>query len=386
MRLFIPRDTGFLSFLNWFMGSLCVTRDELFPLLNYDIQKALNVHSKNFCYNDKTVFNSWFLYFEPIRFKNETLKHEHLNPEAILELFRKRAITQGWDGSKEFLFFPIADALRRKADPESFQRWRNVVHLFFLKHIRPRRHILERVDSLHKRICAKAGTDRFIAVHYRNPSHVKEQGEVRFEQYFLKIDALLKAHPNHHIYLATDTELGIAVFKQRYGGILHHSTDVYRTSVDDFMDWVYTRASKETDREGFVGGKGYDSHAKVSERMDPALCTKMGTDVLVDIFMIAKCQYFVHTISNFTITLSYVNPTIELVSVNEQPITVPIEGHGSNSSGFRQFESSSSSTDQTIPSTFFGTVTVKSTPDDIINTKCLYFNNTLISKPSQKKA
>jgi hypothetical protein len=352
------------------MGSLCVTRDELFPLLNYDIQKVLNVHSKNFCYNNRSVFNSWFLYFEPIRFKNETLKHEELTPEATLDLFRKGAVTQGWDGSKEFMFFPIAEALRRHADPDAFQRWRKVVHLFFLKHIRPRRQILDTVDSLHKRICAEAGTDRFIAVHFRNPSHVKEQGEMRFEQYFLKIDALLKAHPNHHIYLATDTELGIAVFKQRYGGILHHSTEVYRTSVDDFMDWVYTRASEKTDREGFVGGKGYDSHAKVSETMDPVLCTKMGTDVLVDILMIAKCQYFVHTISNFTITLSYVNPTIELVSVNENAAAMTIEAPGSNTSSPNLFD----------------TVTVKTTPDDIMNTKCLYFNNTLISKPSQKKA
>lgn len=386
MRLFIPRDTGFLSFLNWFMGSLCITREELFPLMNHEIQKILNGNLKNFCYNDKKLFNSWFLYFEPIRFKNEILKHEELTPQVTVDLFRKSALTQGWDGSKEFMFFPIADALRRNANPDAFQRWRNVVHLFFLKHIRPRRHILDTVASLHNRMCAEAGTDRFIAVHFRNPSHVKEQGELRFEQYFLKIDALLEAHPNHHIYLATDTELGIAVFKQRYGGILHYSTDVYRTSVDDFMDWVYTRASKETDREGFVGGKGYDSHAKVSEKMDPVLCTKMGTDVLVDILMIAKCQYFVHTISNFTITLSYVNPTIELVSVTEEPITMSIESPGSNSSGFRQFKNPSSQTDEIISPTLFETVTVKSTPDDILNTKCLYFNNTLITKPSQKKA
>jgi hypothetical protein len=386
MRVFIPRDTGFLSFLNWFMGSLVVTKEELFPLLNHDIQKILNGNLKNFCYNDNKLFNSWFLYFEPIRFKNENLKHEELTPQVTVDLFRKRALTQGWDGSKEFMFFPIADALRRNANPEAFQRWRDVVHLFFSKHVRPKRHILEMVASLHKRVCAEAGTDRLIAVHFRNPSHVKEQGEVRFDQYFLKIDALLEAHPNHHVYLATDTELGIAVFKQRYGGILHYSTDVYRTSVDDFMDWVYTRASKETDREGFVGGKGYDSHAKVSEKMDPVLCTKMGTDVLVDILMIAKCQYFVHTISNFTITLSYVNPTIELVSVTEQPITMSIESPGSSSSGFREFKPPSSPTDEIISPTLFERVTVKSTPDDILNTKCLYFNNTLITKPSQKKA
>lgn len=371
MRLFIPRDTGFLSFLNWFMGSLCVTREELFPLMNHDIQKIVNVNSKNFCYNDSTLFNSWFLYFEPIRFKNETLKHEELNPKVVLENIMSRKITQGWDGSKEFMFFPIADALRRKADPEAFKRWRNVVHLFFLKHIRPRRHILDMVDSLHKRICTEAGTDRFIAVHFRNPSHVKEQGELRFDQYFLKIDALLKTHPNHHIYLATDTQLGVAVFKERYGSILHYSKEVYRTSVDDFMDWVYMRCNKDTDDEGFVGGKGYDSHAKISEAMDPVLCRKMGTDVLVDVLLIAKCQYFVHTISNFTITLSYVNPMIELISVNEKETTIPVEAHESNSHPCVNTKKS------TVP---FGNVMVKSKPDDMVHTNCLYFNNTLRTK------
>ena len=390
MRVFIPRDTGFLSFLNWFMGSLCVTKEPLFPLLNYDIQKVINKDCKNFCYNARAVFNSWFLYFEPIRFKNEHIKHENLDPSSLMKTLLQKKITQGWDGSKEFMFFPIAEALRRKADPKVFQRWRNIMHVRFSSLIRPNKTILTTVDLLHKRICGEAGTDRFIAVHYRNPSHVKEQGEVRFEDYFSKIDELLEKCPTHHIYLATDTDLGVAVFKQRYGSILHYSDDVYRTSMDDFMEWVYNRSTKTTDREGFVGGKGYDSHAKASEKMDSKLCVKMGVDVLTDVLMIAKCDYFVHTISNFTITLSYVNPTIELVSVNERvdlnPVNERVDSNSVADSSSANERVDSNPVDSSEKNMDFGhvsfeNITVKKDADNLFGTKCLYFNNTYNRPP-----
>lgn len=325
MRVFIPRDTGFLSFLNWLMGSICLTKEPLYPFMNMELQKTINKKLDHFCYNDKTVVNSWFLYFEPIVYDFKTSQkidrsHETLHIKDVLTCIQNKQVTQGWDGAKEFLFFHIADILRNHDRKQVFQQWRNRTHKVFSRYIRPKPYITNKVNQIVTELCLEANVptmESFIAVHHRNPSHVKEQGKIHFQEYFDKIDDILNRQPDLHIYLATDTEFAVAVFKQKYEGRLHYLRDVYRTSADDLIDWIFARDSEPTDKEGFVGGKGYDSHAKVAETMEPERCRKMGIDVLLDIFLISKCKFFVHTISNFTITLSYLNPTIELVAVKE---------------------------------------------------------------------
>ena len=367
MRIFIPRDTGFLSFLNWFMGSVSSTKEPLYPFLNTHLQHLINKKSQNFCYNDVRVLNSWFLYFEPIvysEFPKDEDSHESVSMEDVLECFKQRKVTQGWSGAIEFLFFHIADFVRHSEQSELFSKWREKSHEIYSRYIRPKPHILRAVNELSARVCAEAEVSdmtQFIGVHYRNPSHVKEQGKILFRDYFDKIDELLVKHPDSHIYLATDTDLAVAVFKERYGSLLHYSRSVYRTSVDDFVDWVFARENSPTDKEGFVGGKGYDSHAKVSETMDPHRCRKMGEDILVDMLMISKCAYFVHTISNFTITLSYVNPKIELLSVKDI-----------DPAKYIQKEPASLNTQDSDE--VFSSIRVRNQPEDLLEADRMYFN------------
>jgi len=374
MRVFIPRDTGFLSFLNWLMGSICLTKEPLYPFMNIEIQKTINKKLEHFCYNDKTVVNSWFLYFEPIvyDFKSsqnpENSSHETIHIKDVLTCIQKKQVTQGWDGAKEFLFFHIADLLRNNKRKHVFQEWRNRTHKLFSKCIRPKPHITNKVNEIEAKLCLEASVqtmESFIAVHYRNPSHVKEQGKIHFQNYFDKIDDILQKQPDLHIYLATDTEFAVAVFKQKYESRLHYLQDVYRTSADDFIDWIFARDSEPTNKEGFVGGKGYDSHAKVAETMEPDRCRKMGIDVLVDMLLISKCKFFVHTISNFTITLSYVNPNIELVAAKEIDQIAYLKQMKKEA-----LEMQGKRDDK------FACITVRDKPDDFEKTQCMFFNKT----------
>lgn len=367
-----------MSFLNWLMGSICLTKEPLYPFMNIEVQKAMNKKLSNFCYNDKTVPNSWFLYFEPIVYDRNS-SHETIRIQDVLKCLQKRQVTQGWDGAKEFLFFHIADHLRNHHQKHLFQEWRNRTHKLFSRYIRPKPYILNKVNEMQVQFCKEANVatmESFIAVHYRNPTHVKEQGKIYFEDYFDKIDNILKKEPALHIYLATDTEFAVAVFKQKYAHRLHYLRDVYRTSADDFIDWIFARDSESTDNEGFVGGKGYDSHSKVSETMEPERCRKMGIDVLVDVLLISKCKFFVHTISNFTITLSYLNPNIELIAAKKidqlaylkQLKKEALERQGSN------LGTEASPFDKLGKE--FTRIKVRDKPDDFAKTDCIFFNKT----------
>ena len=122
-------------------------------------------------------------------------------------------------------------------------------------------------------------------------------------------------YPSKPIFLATDTDLSVAVFKNRYGDRLIYDTGIYRSSVDDILDWSFERSYKETDDVGLVGGKGYDSHSKLSQNHDNKLGTEMGIEVLVDAELLCRCSHFVHTISNITIAVSYLDPDVIMVPV-----------------------------------------------------------------------
>ena len=317
MALFIPRDAGFLSVLNWYVSVRCLN-EKVYPFVHREVLELVNKRCNHFCYYDTNVENSWFLFFEPTDYTHKTI-----DLQTVLHHVRNNRYTQGWEGRKELMFFPIADRFR-KSNQVQFQKWRNEINALFRRNIRYSVLVTETIAKKERAFTHVANVPNmrsFVGVHYRNPSHCKEQGIVHFKDYFKCIDTILEKHPSQRIFLATDTELGVAVFKNRYGSRLIYDTDVHRTSADDFLDWCFARSSHETDGEGLVGGKGYDAHAKLAQNHDNELGKDMGVEVLVDAELLSRCSHFVHTVSNMTIAVSYLNPDVILIPVKEDCVS-----------------------------------------------------------------
>lgn len=289
--MFVPRDAGFFSVFNYFIG-LVHSGYKVYPYWNYSKTLEINKRElRHFCYMDKTIDNSWFEYFEPIKY--------YKNDENNLKNNFK--IIQGEETPKEFKYVNFRQNLQMI---NNFSVWRRAVNLTYNQYIKVNKNILKIVDDTIK------SDEDIIGVHYRHPSHHCEQGKVYFKDYFEKIDNILIQFPDAKIFLASDNDLGIIVFKDRYKEKIIYNQDVKRTSVDNILEWSFASLDAKSDKLGFINNVGYQSHYDAEQSI------KMGKDVLIDALCLSKCRWLVHAVSNITFAVSYINPNIELLYVN----------------------------------------------------------------------
>ena len=165
---------------------------------------------------------------------------------------------------------------------------------------------------------SKDFTDKMIGVHYRHPSKSCEIGEVYLNDYFKKLDNIL-IDDDYKIFLATDTDFGLLAFKSRYGDKIIYTKNIDRLPLDNILEWAYAGHNKgKMDNVGFIEGKGYELQHIASENRN--LSTKLGDDILSDVFCLSKCKYLIHPISNISLMVSYINPNIEMLCVSKLDI------------------------------------------------------------------
>lgn len=310
---FIPRDAGFFSVFNFFMGSL-MTGCRMYPYFNKGVFDKVNGgQNKHFCYWPQQsimdpLHNAWFDYFEPVSFYHGDMEHES-------RTFLEYKVSQGEVAGGEFRIPSVYHKLT--CYPELMQSWRHAVHTVFKKRIRIKRDIVDEVDRFWGETTAPV-----IGVHYRHPSHYVENGCILLKDYTEKIDAILKEHPSARIFLATDNEFGEIMFKHIYNTHAYKSMygvdrvtflpGIDRVDVDNILEWAYAKATATTssDNMDFIGGKGYQLHyTKCAEGTNTSYDGgKIGKDVLKEVLCLSKCDWIIHTTSNVALAASYFNP------------------------------------------------------------------------------
>lgn len=287
--MFIPRDAGFFSVFNFYVGTL-MSGTRCYPYWNKEWFMKINKQQQHFAYLTDTT-NSWLEYFEPVRF----FKDDHTDVSKL------QRVTQGENSPVEFRI--PNETLKLMQSPD-FQNWRNAAHCFYKKYVRPKQYLVHKVNG----IACLLGQDA-IACHFRHPSHVCEQGVLYLADYFQQIDKFLTESTK--IYLATDTEFGVAAFVHKYGDRVIYNKDTSRTSLDNLLEWAFARGVGTTDCVGFVNNKGYELHHENAGIEN----TKLGEDVLMDVLTICRCKTFIHSLSNIALACSYINPLLEMVMV-----------------------------------------------------------------------
>lgn len=296
---FIPRDAGFFSVFNFFVGCL-TTGLRVYPFFNKEEFLRLNNGvNEHFCYwteND----NCWFDYFEPVQFTPE----DNIHLSDIYKSFNKH---KGEDSPAEFRIPRDTHALIQ--DKFRFMEWRKNTHNIYTKYIKFKSDILHIVDQFCKH---NISTSKTIGVHYRHPSHFIESGKIYLEQYFDKIDIILASHPDAQIFLATDSNFGIYAFNEKYPNRVKYIKEIDRISMPEFLQWCFSLSEGRVDHVGFINGKGFELHHK---RINIMNNKKMTIDLLTEVLCLAKCNYLVHTTSNVALSISYINPELELISI-----------------------------------------------------------------------
>lgn len=301
--VFVPRDAGFFSVFNFFIGMLTTGR-RAYPYWNIkDILQLDGGKVQHFCYMDQTADNSWFTYFQPVRF------FEGDDTHAIAhQLISTRS--RGETAPEEFR---LPHKLTELLQSPDFKAWRCRVHAVFRQHVDVIPSIHARVDDICRSFRASSPSAKVIGVHYRHPSHCCEQGNILLADYFAKVDDILERYPDASIFLATDTDFGVAAFQMQYAGRVTYNKHVTRASMDNLLRWAYAAAATAPDAVGLIDGTGYEVHIETSARKEfgPAL----GRDVLTDVLSLCRCDWLVHATSNISLAASYMNPELEMVMV-----------------------------------------------------------------------
>jgi hypothetical protein len=302
-QAFIPRDCGFFSAFNFFIG--CLSQNKLlYPLFNktkfLQHNNGINDH---FCYWTANK-NSWFDFFMPVSF-------DELDNFHVSEDINQSTITNGSDAPEEFRI--PSKTLELFNNAHKFNEWRNKINATYTQFIRLSTKLSDNIKLTLSDI--KLNPQNTIGVHYRHPSHFIESGKIYFEQYFEKIDNILDKNNNLEIFLATDSTLAILAFKERYPDRVKYIKNIERVSIDNFLSWAFALGSgKKPDVVGFIGGKGYELHHLKNKNEDNFIMTR---DLLTEVFILSQCKYLIHTISNIALSISYINPKIDIITLYE---------------------------------------------------------------------
>ena len=305
----IGNDGGFFSVFNRFVSYLTWATTEhpdSVVLPDWRIE-AMQEHWRrktftSFCYGTVADGNIWLKLFEPLPYRDFPEESYH----DSFALYRNAELKDDYNEQRE-TWLTYIHAYKLYKSP-MFQRWRNWYHLYLSAYVRLRPHIAQRIDSIYEKHLKRYTV---ISAHIRHPSHGIEQPGARVptvELYCQRIRELIAREKLHtselRIFLATDQSSVVKQMASEFGNMLVVSSDVARTSAEDDARFA---ASTDPDkmREGFQV-----QHLAAADSQKWSL--KMAEDVLVDTYLLARGDHFLHITSNIATAVAYINPRIKM--------------------------------------------------------------------------
>lgn len=216
--------------------------------------------------------NAWEQYFEPV------------GPYSSAELKRMLADPAHGHIASTLRQADLSIVAQIKANPDSiftwtFGHWRTAMPADLpawfeaqrrkgretvRKYVRIKPHILDKVDRFFER---NMQGRHILGVHIRG-TDLHYAPPVSPAEYFASIEQYLEAHPDAHIFLATDQVQYLELMKKRYGDIVHY--------------YDCLRSSTSTAPFNSKIGSPYQK----------------GEDVLIDILLLSRCNFFIRGASN----------------------------------------------------------------------------------------
>ncbi|XP_078384181.1 uncharacterized protein LOC144666664 [Oculina patagonica] len=275
------RHYGFAAFLRYTLEYIMICR-----ILGINQPTVLWRACNSVCSRDPTM-NSWDWYFEPVNRGLESKVENVLCP------------LWNYDGIEDLLCF-------RPINNESITNLQTVVNVFdssektstqermrvnelIQQYVKPNSRIKEKVRMFYHRYLAGFTV---LGVHVRGTDHWRETSEKRLPSlmsWVKKAWSILDTLPRpRKIFIASDNHEVIHMFVSLFG----------KETV------AFTKA---------VRAKGYHDqiaphHFKFKHNAADPYEREIGSQVLMDILLLAKCDHFLHTESSVASLASYFNP------------------------------------------------------------------------------
>lgn len=303
-------DGGFFSVFNRFVSYLTWTLAEhpgsvVLPDWRIDAMQRHwgTTRFTSFCYGRPEDGNIWLKLFKPLPYANTG--DEIYNSDRLL-----------YDGAE------LHDDYNEKNEPwltyvhpyklyrsPGFERWRHWYHLYLSANVHLQDHIQQKIDAIHERHLKGY---RVISAHIRHPSHGIEQAGARMPTVDLFCEFIRETQGreglnqfNSRIFLATDQDSVVEKLKSEFGDMVVYASDAARTTEKDDAHFNSLSAEQQM-QEGFQ-----IQHLTAA---DPnRWTTKMAEEVIVDTYLLARGDYFIHVTSNIATAVSFINPRIKMV-------------------------------------------------------------------------
>ena len=192
---------------------------------------------------------------------------------------------------------------------KDFRLWREKYHNYFSRHINLRDDLQRKIKSF---IREKFEDHYVISAHIRHPSHSMEQpgGRIPTVDVFKEIidKQIEKASSVQDkpikLFIASDQDSVIDYFRGYYPDILV-TTHARRSSAEH--DRVYQSANdSEKQKEGYQ-----IQHIMASNSQNWSV--QMADEVIVDAWLLAASNVFIHITSNVATAVSFINPKVSMI-------------------------------------------------------------------------
>ncbi|HNC31931.1 MAG TPA: glycosyltransferase [Cyclobacteriaceae bacterium] len=303
-------DGGFFSLFNRFVSYLTWTLSEnpdsiVLPDWRVDAMKRHWRTDKftSFCYGKSSDGNVWLKLFKPLPYPGFKESAYHSDDE----IYRDALVKDDYNEEKEpWLTYIHPYKLYRSP---GFQRWRHWYNLYFSTYVHLQEHIQSRIDEIYNK---NLKGYQVVSAHIRHPSHGIEQPGDRMPTVDLYCDIIrqtqgrngLNEH-NSRIFLATDQESVVEKLREQFGEMVVCSADVARTTKEDDLHFYSLSPDKQM-QEGFQ-----IQHLTASN--PESWSTRMAEEVIMDTYLLAKGDYFIHVTSNIATAVAYINPRIKMI-------------------------------------------------------------------------
>lgn len=255
---------GFFSNFNKVLQLLKQYKD------NYDIQVdwTFKGSEKGFRYGDRIGENIWELFFEPLP-QNQEVKYSKT-------IVINRYLDYSFTHVNAHYFYQNPDC----------QKIRQEYYKIYQQYVTIKPDIVDEVNHFYAEHLAG---HLCIGVHKRHWLQQHEQYSrkaVAASDYIAVIKQLVATSGATKIFLATDEEDTVKLMKETFGDFLVCRSDVTRVSASALQEMHW-----QVKNTGF----------------------HLGKEVLIDALILAKCDIFIHGLSNISTAISFINPCLEMV-------------------------------------------------------------------------
>ena len=308
-------DVGFCSLLNKYVSMLTYADEDELYIPDWRVIRLIKNRYKffkdkifwSFCYGKAEDENVFLKIFEPPYNENE-IPLELYQSDIMYEKAAKESFFTEYNIEREPNMAHKLTSLF--LDKEYFPIFRQKYNKTFKKYIHLKPEIKNKIDKFYQKFMENKLT---IGIHIRCDAHYDEwknkvtakDYDNHFSSYIKHIENILKEnngkYNNWCLYIATDNDIALEYFKNKYPSNICYSGEI-------------SRLTKEQEKE-YENIKLKTGQYTIGYELQQRRCLKdslrdvnLAYDILFDMYLLAKCQYFIYRSSNVPMAVSYINP------------------------------------------------------------------------------